>query len=195
MSAILAKAALLTLLTQCQNDVSPSILKRLVDVETHSNQYAIAIVGGGAIYPKSLKEAVVAADKLEADNKNFSVGLMQVNKFNFDKYGLNTTTAFDACKNIAAGSLIYTRCYHRAKQNHPNRSQSELLNDAASCYYSGNFLRGYKKEGKNNTSYVDKFSHAKKIPRHLIAEVYADGDQHEKKENKKSASWDVFNDF
>lgn len=201
MSAVIAKAALLTLLTQCQADVSPSILKRIIDVETHSKPYAIAVVGGGSIYPESLTDAVQSIETLEAQEKNYSVGLMQVNKHNFERYGLNKTNVFDACQNIKAGASIYAQCYYRAKEKHPKRAQADLLNDAASCYYSGNFLRGYKKES-NGKSYVDKFSASSKIPKKMIAEAYSDENHLDESalENMsetppKRSQWDVFGDF
>lgn len=201
MSAVIDKAALLILLTQCQADVSPSILKRIIDVETHSKPYAIAVVGGGSIYPKNLADAVQSVETLEAQGKNYSVGLMQVNKNNFEHYGLNKTNVFNSCQNIKAGAAIYAQCYNRAKYKHPNRVQTDLLNDAASCYYSGNFLRGYKKE-KSRKSYVDKFEASTKIPKKMIAEAYGDADSSENSALESVSdtqsdrpSWDVFGDF
>ena len=39
-------------------------------------------------------------------DKSFDIGLMQVNKWWFDKYGYNYKYGFDACYNIKLGSWI-----------------------------------------------------------------------------------------
>ena len=54
--------------------------------------------------------------------------------------------ALDACTNLKAASKILSDCYQRAQ----NRSGSNSLHDALSCYYSGNFQTGYRH------GYVDK---------------------------------------
>jgi type IV secretion system protein VirB1 len=51
------------------------------------------------------------------------------------KYGLfSYQAAFDVCSNIRAGSQILRECYGRAQD----------WGKAFSCYYSGNFVTGYK---------------------------------------------------
>ena len=54
--------------------------------------------------------------------------------------------SMDACTNLKAASKILSDCYQRAQ----NRSGSNSLHDALSCYYSGNFQTGYRH------GYVDK---------------------------------------
>jgi type IV secretion system protein VirB1 len=79
---------------------------------------------------------------LERAGYNYSVGLAQINKHNFAKFGLTFETAFDACPNLHAGAEILKECFDRANQ--VRRDEQAALRDAFSCYYSGNFLTGYK---------------------------------------------------
>jgi type IV secretion system protein VirB1 len=87
-------------------------------------------------------EAVATAEWLERNGYNYSVGLAQVNKHNFAKYGLTLDTAFEACPNLHAGGEILTDCFLRA--NRVRQDEQAALRDAFSCYYSGNFITGYK---------------------------------------------------
>ncbi|WP_085344647.1 lytic transglycosylase domain-containing protein [Vibrio sp. ArtGut-C1] len=194
---LLELSALIPLLNTCQSQVDASILKRLIDNESSRNPYAIAVVGANAInQPNTLEDAIQIATDLDKDGFNYSLGLMQINKKNFPAYGLTIERAFDACTNIEVGADIYAKCYQRAKQQSPNKPHPQLLDDAASCYYSGNFSRGYKEEGKQGMSYVEKFNRADKLPTQIISESY---DSHPESSipnpPKQAHSWDVFGDF
>lgn len=85
---------------------------------------------------------MATAEWLERNGYNYSVGLAQVNKHNFAKYGLTLDTAFEACPNLHAGGEILTDCFLRA--NRVRQDEQAALRDAFSCYYSGNFITGYK---------------------------------------------------
>ena len=124
---------------RCAPEVSEDTLRALVRTESSFNPYAIGIVGGGSRQPKAFHEAMAIIAQLELEGKNYSVGLAQINKKNF-------SGALDACTNLKAASKILSDCYQRAK----NRSGSNSLHDALSCYYSGNFQTGYRH------GYVDK---------------------------------------
>lgn len=198
---LLGAATALSLLSTCQDEVSPSILNRLMTIESSKRQFAIAVVGVDTVsQPTNKQDAVNVIKDLESKGFNYSVGYMQINKHNFEKYGLTLDTAFDACANIETGAKIYAACFNRAKKKSPKKPHGELLNDAASCYYSGNFIRGYKGEGKKNISYVDKFQSVEKLD--YIKEDYSDRklvseqtvtDSNESE--KTPATWDVFGDF
>lgn len=195
---ILELATVISLLGQCQNQVEPSVLKRIIDTESSSRPFAIAVVGADSVsQPKTKEDAIQIAKDLEEGGFNFSVGLMQVNKNNFHAHGLTIESAFDSCKNIEAGAAIYSDCYHRAKKKYPSKPNKELLDDAASCYYSGNFLRGYKPEGSKKLSYVDKFNTAKPLPKNgVIKESYPSEEvQHVPVKSQQVQPWDVFGDF
>ncbi|MGR5298441.1 lytic transglycosylase domain-containing protein [Vibrio mediterranei] len=196
---ILELSALIPLLNTCQTQVDASILKRLIDNESAQNPYAIAVVGAKSVnQPQTLEEAIQIATQLDKDGFNYSLGLMQINKKNFPAYGLTIDTAFDACTNIKVGADIFAQCYYRAAKQSPGKTHQEHLDDAASCYYSGNFSRGYQGEGQHHLSYVDKFNQAEKLPLSTIPESYDSLPESEISTTdapKHPPTWDVFGDF
>lgn len=122
----------------CQNlAVPPDVMHHVVRVESSYNPYAIGVVGGRLVrQPKNLPEAVGTARMLEQGGYNFSLGLAQVNRYNLRKYGLTSyEQAFDTCPNLSAGSRILAECHDRAGGD---------WGKAFSCYYSGNFITGYR---------------------------------------------------
>ncbi|MCF3642941.1 transglycosylase SLT domain-containing protein [Rhizobium sp. TRM95111] len=147
---------LMALVEQCAPTVAPQTMAAVVQVESSFNPYAIGVVGGRlARQPKSLDEAVATAQSLEAQGFNFSVGIAQVNRYNLPKYSLSYARAFDPCENLRAGSKILEECYGRAHARMPGKEQ-EALQAAFSCYYSGNFTRGFRPDKAGDPSYVQK---------------------------------------
>ncbi len=137
---------------QCSRGVHPNTLQAVARVESKFNPYAIGVVKGSLKrQPTSLAEAVATAKSLHAKGKNFSMGLMQVNRYNLAAYGLNYETVFDPCKNINAGAKILKECFDRAGGN-----GQIALQKAFSCYYSGNFKFGFKSDFKGQPPYVTK---------------------------------------
>ncbi len=134
----------LFLAQQCAPDVHPDTLRRIVQVESSFNLYAIGVVGGHLQrQPRNREEAIATAQWLERNGYNYSVGLAQVNKTHFSRYGLTLATAFEACPNLWVGGQILTDCFVRA--NHARSDEQAALRDALSCYYSGNFITGYQR--------------------------------------------------
>lgn len=145
-----------TLAQQCAPNVSPVTLQALVKTESGFNPYAIGVVGGHLTrQPKNATEAVATAKALDARGLNFSMGLGQVNKFNLANHGLTYETVFDACANLQAGGTILADCYRRAAAQ--KGSGTPALYAAFSCYYSGNFTRGFKADYQG-TSYVQRIA-------------------------------------
>jgi type IV secretion system protein VirB1 len=143
-----------TLAQQCAPTVHPTTLSAVVRTESGFNPYAIGVVGGHLVrQPRTLEEAVATAKALDAHHINFSMGLGQVNKSNLTKYGLTYDTVFDVCKNLSAGSQILADCYRRASAL--NGPGGPALQAAISCYYSGNFTTGLKRDF-GGTSYVQR---------------------------------------
>ena len=106
------------LAAQCTNAVHPNTLQAVARVESGFNPYAIGVVRGSLKrQPRTLAEAVATAKSLHAQGKNFSMGLMQVNRYNLAAYGLNYETVFEPCKNINAGAKILKSCFDRAGGN------------------------------------------------------------------------------
>lgn len=116
--------------------VPMSIMQHVVNVESSGNPYAIGVVKGKlSRQPRNLSEAIAAVKMLESKGFNFSVGIAQVNRYNLKPYGLNSyEQAFQVCPNLKAGTRILKECYDRSKH----------WGKAFSCYYSGNFVTGYK---------------------------------------------------
>ncbi len=140
------------ILLACSTMVHTETLNALIKTESSYNPYAIAIVNGEQLrkQPKTLQEAEAVIDKLEADKINYSVGLGQVNKGNFAKYGVTGKQLLDSCTNIKVSEKILAACY----TDSPNKSVAEAL----SCYYAGNFSYGFVRERKSGlkTSYVER---------------------------------------
>jgi type IV secretion system protein VirB1 len=141
---------------QCAPHVDPTTLQALVRTESAFNPYAIGVVGGRLEHqPRNRAEAIATAEALDAQGINFSVGLGQVNKSNLSRYGLNYQTAFDLCANLQAGANILRDCYTRAATT--MGVGNSALRASLSCYYSGNFTRGFKPDF-GGTSYVERVS-------------------------------------
>jgi type IV secretion system protein VirB1 len=122
----------------CQGLAVPTeVMHHVVRVESSYNPYAIGVVGGRLVrQPKTLPEALATVRMLESRGFNFSIGLAQVNRYNLDKYGLDTyEKAFEPCANLSAGSKILAECYQRASGD---------WGKSFSCYYSGNFSTGFR---------------------------------------------------
>lgn len=197
--------------SDCAHFVTSPIEYAITAVESSFNPYAIGVVGSRlARQPRNLNEAVATAASLEAQGLNFSVGCRQLNKKNLDRYGLTLRTAFDAKTNSHTGNDLYRDCRQRAITRFGNDDAAERA--ALSCYYSGNFITGQRKEA-NQLSYVDKvLRHLKPsaatdvhaIPvihgtetsaRRESPAVASTADPVMKAGARISAGWDVFNDF
>lgn len=142
------------LIGECAVGVAPSVVERIVSVESAFNPWAIGIVGGRlARQPVSRQEAVATALFLHTAGWNFSLGLGQVNRHNLGKYGLDYESAFEPCDNLRVTARIFGECLLRARQRLPEEKAQKA---AFSCYYSGNFSRGFQPEGRSQQSYVDR---------------------------------------
>jgi type IV secretion system protein VirB1 len=159
----------IALVQECAPTVSPQTMAAVVKVESSYNPYAIGVVGGYLKkQPTTLEEALATVKELADQGYNFSVGLAQVNRYNFEKYNLTFETAFNPCENLRAGSEILKECYVRALKKHDNDQQASLR-AAFSCYYSGNFLRGFTPDKPGQLSYVDKVvAQANHVPKDVI---------------------------
>lgn len=147
---------LMMLAQECAPTVSPHTMAAVVSVESRQNPFAIGVVGGRlARQPASKAEAVATAHALAAGGWNFSLGIAQVNQANLPAYKLTYEQAFDACENMRVGSKILEDCYVRALKRTPDQPQT-ALQASFSCYYSGNFTRGFKPDKLGHPSYVQK---------------------------------------
>lgn len=125
-------------LMSCPNQSVPAeVMHHIVHVESGYNPFAIGVVGGQLVrQPQSLDEAVATAQMLETKGYNYSLGVSQVNRSNLVKYGLDTyAKAFDPCLNLSVGSRILNECYYNSGGD---------WGKAFSCYYSGDFVTGFR---------------------------------------------------
>jgi len=143
---------LAVLVLSCAPWVAQDTARALIQVESGGNPFAIGVVGGALVrQPVNLPEAVATVAALEAAGWNYSVGLGQINKRNFQRFGLSPETAFEPCANLSAMQGILGECFARASRGSAGRTPKQTaLRDAFSCYYSGNFLTGHQH------GYVDK---------------------------------------
>ena len=138
---------------KCAKDIDPMTFQAIARTESGFNPYAIGVVGGfgnffcrllgkvslhGQCQPENHQEAVNAVKMLRQQGRNFSMGIVQVNVKNMHPYGLTDDTIFDVCENLRVGGAILKDCFSRASGDEQQRLQQAL-----SCYYSGNFRRGF----------------------------------------------------
>ena len=142
---------------QCAVDVEPAVVSAIAHTESDFNPYAIGVVKGAIKQPTNYVDAVKAVRLLRKQGRNFSVGLMQVNKVNFQTYNMNERNMFDPCTNLRAGSSIFANCLKRAESKYGNKhSYDGKVRLAMSCYYSGNFKTGFRVDFKGQPPYVTK---------------------------------------
>lgn len=131
------------LATQCAPNVAVGTLRALADVESSFNPYAIGVVQGRLVrQPRNLLEGISTVKQLQAKGMRFSAGLIQINSENWRAYGLNHERVFQPCANMRAAQGILTSCYTRATKT--SDVPQVALRKAISCYYSNNFVTGFK---------------------------------------------------
>lgn len=146
-------------IAQCATSVHPQVMHGIIATESSYNPFAIGVVKGKLQrQPRSLAEAVATVKMLEAQGKNYSMGLAQINKINLKPQGLDYKTVFDPCNNLRASANIFNACHTSAKSKFADPKQA--LNAAFSCYYSGNFKTGFTRDLKGQPSYVQKVNNS-----------------------------------
>lgn len=149
------------LIEQCAPEIAPYIMERIIKVESSFNPFAIGVVGGHlAKQPQNKAEAIATVRALHKSGWNFSMGLGQINRYNLSQYNLDYETVFEPCANIGAVASIYNECFQRALLKFNER---HAMLAAHSCYYSGNFKRGFQSEKGNKGSYVQRILAVKPI--------------------------------
>ena len=140
-------ATLLGFLLSCAPQVDPATAQALIAFESRGNPHAIGVVGGVLEHqPRNRRQAVATAAALRARGWNFSVGLAQINLHNLARLGLDLETAFDPCANLGAMQQILSECFERSTRAavRAEASEQHALRQALSCYYSGNFITGFR---------------------------------------------------
>ena len=192
---MISTATFLALAIQCAPDIAPDTLSRIVKTESGFNPWAIGVVGKSLNrQPQTKEEALIAVKQLAKDNANFSIGLAQINRQYFDIKDVESV--FSPCTNLKMGSNILKDCYSRALKN--SESEQHALKKSFSCYYSGNYTRGFKKEN-NGTSYVERIvaanSAAVKVPALDDSAVSEPASRYEPHERPVYDEWDVLQQY
>lgn len=158
---MLSTSAFIALAMQCTASVHPDTSHEIARVESVFNPYAIAEIiskdkrkpgdsGVVSYFPKTKEDALQIINKIELRNNRYSVGLMQITSSNFTKYGVDAEKLLSPCTNLSVSEKIIVDCYQRGGS----------LQNALSCYYSGNFVTGRKTESNfNNTSYTQRIGY------------------------------------
>ncbi|RKT89330.1 type IV secretion system protein VirB1 [Rahnella aquatilis] len=158
---MLSTSTFIALAMQCAANVHPDTSHEIARVESGFNPYAIAEIiskdkrkpgdsGVISYFPKTKEDALQIINKIESRNNRYSVGLMQITSSNFTKYGVNAEELLSPCTNLSVSEKIIIDCYQRGGS----------LQNALSCYYSGNFVTGKKTESSfNNTSYTQRIGY------------------------------------
>ena len=133
-----------SLAATCAPAVHVQTAAALVHVESAFNPWAIGVVGGSLLrQPRSRGEALATARALQSAGWDFSIGLGQINVRNLKRLGLTLETGFEPCINLGAMQEVLSDCFTRAYTS-GTRSKQQALRPALSCYYSGNFVTGFK---------------------------------------------------
>ncbi|WP_413740333.1 lytic transglycosylase domain-containing protein [Sodalis sp. RH14] len=158
---MLSPTAFLAAAMQCAASVHPSTSFDVARVESGFNPYAIAEIvpkserapgSNGVIsyLPTNKADALRVVNRLAAQGRRYSIGLMQITSTNFRHYGVTTSDLLDPCTNLSVFERILTDCYRRGGS----------LKRALSCYYSGNFNTGQQPESAfNQSSYVQRIGY------------------------------------
>lgn len=128
----------------CAPHVAPATLRAMAAVESTFNPYAIGVVNGRLDrQPRNLSEAISTAMALRRQGIRFSAGLLQIYVGNWPAHNLDHESVFEPCANLRAAARILSDCYRRATVANTSDAQMALRN-ALSCYYSDNFVTGYR---------------------------------------------------
>lgn len=155
---MLTAAALLSLAMRCAPAVHPDTISDVAHTESRFNPYAIAeivpVKGKKSrvisYMPSSKNEAMNIISAIQKRKHRYSVGVMQITNTNFPKLKVTAKDMLNPCSNISVSEKILIDCYKRG---------GSLLR-MLSCYYSGNFNTGQKKETAfGNTSYVQRIGY------------------------------------
>ncbi|WP_343530145.1 lytic transglycosylase domain-containing protein [Yokenella regensburgei] len=159
---MLSTTAFLAAAMRCAASIHPSTAFDVARVESGFNPYAIAEIvptagsssGDQHIIshlPASRGDAEHILRRLVAQDRRYSVGLMQITSTNFRHYGVSGTDLLDPCTNLSVFERILSDCYRRGG----------TLKRALSCYYSGNFSTGQQPDTAfSGTSYIQRIGYA-----------------------------------
>lgn len=128
----------------CAPGVASQTIEQIVRVESAGDPLALNVngpTGPRRVLAKDLEEAVRLATVEIAAGNTVDAGLMQVNSRNFSSTGLTIASAFNPCRNVAAGAQILMAAYERAVVTYGEGQAA--LQVALSIYNTGDGRRGF----------------------------------------------------
>jgi len=137
-------ATFLAIAAACAPQVAPETLLAMARVESGLEPLAIGVNGPAprGLRPARLEAAVANASALIAAGRSVDLGLAQINSRNLARLGLTPRTAFEPCRNLAAGARVLEAGYRRATPA-PGQEQA-ALRTALSYYNTGHPSRGLR---------------------------------------------------
>ena len=198
--ALITASVFMSLALSCAPNIHPKTLYSVVKTESSFNPYAVAVVGAPlARQPQSLAEALEVVGELIKQDRNFSVGLGQINRVNFDPK--EVADLFEPCNNLKMASKILENCHERYRKGAD--SEQQAIQKSISCYYSNNPVTGFKPEPQfNNTSHVQRVLASSKT--YAVGALENDEEVSEDKTNSVDnrqkmkatyANWDVLRQY
>jgi len=84
-------------------NIAPEIIRAIIETESSNNPYAVN-VSGKSYYPESREKALKIINKNKSES--LDIGIMQINKWWFDRFDYDYSYGFNTCFNIYLGSWI-----------------------------------------------------------------------------------------
>ncbi|MDR1083350.1 MAG: lytic transglycosylase domain-containing protein [Deltaproteobacteria bacterium] len=106
-------------------NLSKSLLMAVSEVESGFNPWAVNVEGQAFIYDAK-EEALAKISEARIAGKSFDSGLMQVNSYWLDKYGISPEAALDPAANVHFGGWILNQEFRRLGD----------MNSAVGAYHS-----------------------------------------------------------
>jgi type IV secretion system protein VirB1 len=140
LAAAIPVAALLAMAVQHAPEVHPRTVLRIVEHESKRRPLAIGVNGAMLEHqPRSLSQAIATARVLHRQGYDFDAGLCQINRRNWQWFGLDEFTVFDPAENLRACQAVLLDCFQRA----PSPDPQAALRQALSCFNTGNHRGGF----------------------------------------------------
>lgn len=158
----LSPELVLALAAQCAPGVAPSTLLAVARAESGLDPFAIGVNGPSISRgrARSAAEAVTIARGLLQAGQDIDLGLAQINVRNLARLGLSLETAFDPCRNLAAGARVLRDGYDRGAARHGPGQPA--LRVALSYYNTGHAQRGFA------NGYVARVTAQAGVPREAV---------------------------
>ncbi len=173
----------MALIDLCKNpNVDTAIVRQIIHVESDFKEYAVNVNKHDTFLLKTREEAEKTAKDYIEKGYSVDMGLMQFNSKNLNSSNfkhLTISDLFDPCKNIKAGSDVFSLAYESTPKN---LSKEERIKKALSIYNTGNQELGFQ------NGYVAKYSSS--LPTLVVSSL---AEQARKSDTRINISYNFFN--